>query len=498
MTRSPAHTVGSVLLGVALGLGGVGLAPPVARAVASCGDDNGGYIAPADIDGDCLSDVVVGVPTRSSSRGAVEVRFSNGATSVLTSATFGMPSAAGDRFGAAVGVWDLDGNGYADIVVGAPGSATGDGAIYIVLLGQDGPIAFRRVTPPADQDDGHFGSQVGYVRTSTGVQGLIVSAPGYDTPDGSGIGIVDAGAVYTVQLSSSGQVGQIHTYDQETLYTAKDAEVGDGFGTALSVGGSRVLVGTPKEDVGSIKDAGEVSLLSAYSVNGQVRLTPSRRFNQNTSGVPGSAEAYDRFGAAVALGGVSAVGVPGEDIGTASNTGMVQRFTIDEAGLHFMAGLDQNSTGVPGSNEDGDGWGSALATGYCGPTEPDFWPLIVGAPGENVGSIADAGSITVLSAEHVKGYVLTQGSGLPGKAEAGDKVGGSVSKLPGYDQYMFDAVCDGVVVGAPGEDVGTVSNAGTISVTREVLPKAATPWQSYGSLGGTTAGLAFGGVATAH
>ncbi|MFE3138400.1 FG-GAP repeat protein [Streptomyces scopuliridis] len=67
----------------------------------------------------------------------------------------------------------------------------------------------------------------------------------------------------------------------------------------------------------------------------------------------------------------------------------------------------QDSPGVAGVAEYGDGWGMDLS---LGDTDGDgYADLAIGAPGEDIGSVADAGSPNV-----------------PGAAEKGDRFGGQV------------------------------------------------------------------------
>ena len=61
-----------------------------------------------------------------------------------------------------------------------------------------------------------------------------------------------------------------------------------------------LAVGVPEEDVGALGNAGEVNVL--YSSSGGLSTTDSQWFDQNTSGLPGSAEAQDFVGGALAAG----------------------------------------------------------------------------------------------------------------------------------------------------------------------------------------------------
>jgi hypothetical protein len=60
-----------------------------------------------------------------------------------------------------------------------------------------------------------------------------------------------------------------------------------------------LAVGVPSEDVGGAADAGGVNVLHGSS--GGLSTTGSQWFDQNTSGVVGSAEAGDEFGHVLAI-----------------------------------------------------------------------------------------------------------------------------------------------------------------------------------------------------
>jgi hypothetical protein len=79
------------------------------------------------------------------------------------------------------------------------------------------------------------------------------------------------------------------------------------------------VVSASGEDVGSAKDAGSVTVLFG-SAAGLKTGSGVKSYTQNTTGVPGSAESWDRFGSAVALTDVTkdgkadlVIGVDGEN-----------------------------------------------------------------------------------------------------------------------------------------------------------------------------------------
>jgi hypothetical protein len=150
-----------------------------------------------------------------------------------------------------------------------------------------------------------------------------------------------------------------------------------------------------------------------------------------------------------------AVGVPGEDLGSATDAGAVSVLYGSAGGLASNGQvLTQDTAGVPGVSEDGDRFGTALVAGEF--NGDAFGDLAVGAPGEDL-SDPDAGAVTILfgAAGGLGGAgarLLTQGN-----PEPGDSFGFSL------DTGQFEGG-DALVVGAPGEDVGAAGGAGAVNV----------------------------------
>lgn len=93
----------------------------------------------------------------------------------------------------------------------------------------------------------------------------------------------------------------------------------------------------------------------------------------------------------------------------------------------------------------------------------------MGAPGEDVGSVTDAGAINVLydSADGLVGrdQLLVQGSpGVAGAAEAGDGFGSRLASPLGGNDFNGDGLGD-LAIGAGGEDLGAVRDAGAVNVS---------------------------------
>ena len=265
---------------------------------------------------------------------------------------------------------------------------------------------------------------------------------------------------------------------QGAAQLAGDAEAGDQFGAALAHGDfngdgrSDLAVGAPGEALGGANNVGNVTVINGAG-NG-LRPSSGSVWHQDRGGVPDANEAGDRFGAALAAGdfngdgfGDLAVGAPGEDVGTATDTGRATVIYGSPSGLRTSqsAVFDQNTAGANNANSDGDGYGTALAAGDF--NGDGFVDLAIGVPGQRVSGSATAGGFAVLFGS-VLGLTttgdqfLTQNSnGVPGAAQTGDEFG---AVLAAGD--MNGDGRDDLVLGTPSEGVSGNANAGSVTVLR--------------------------------
>jgi hypothetical protein len=193
--------------------------------------------------------------------------------------------------------------------------------------------------------------------------------------------------------------------------------------------------------------------------------------------VPGGSEDDDFFGFSLAVGDLDgdgnpdlAIGAYQEDIGTANGAGMVTVLRGSSGGLTATGAqaFHQNTTGVPGGVESDDRFGETTAFGdYNG---DGFDDLAVGSPGEDIGSLQGAGTVTVIYSNHTAltgagSKSISQGTaGVPGANETGDCFSCALASMPAPGGTTSD-----LAVGIPEENISGVSNAGSVAVLKGAL-----------------------------
>jgi len=361
--------------------------------------------------------------------------------------------------GGTVSLVDFDDAPMDDLAIGAPGEDIGAvadaGTVTAVYPGgQRPPRTFQQgaggVAGAAEAGD-RFGTALAIGLFNDDVfDDLAVGVPGEDVG-----GAVDAGAVSILYGSAAGLTGG-------PLLTESPPRAGARFGAALAASdfnfdrAGDLAVGAPDATVAGAARAGRVTVLLGSNVPGGPTGLGSggiRVFRQGAGGLPGQAEAGDRFGAALAPGDMVtggsfsddlAIGAPGEDVGGAVDAGAVNMIEGTEAGLR------PGALYLQGNPERGDRFGSALTlNGFLGAPGGD--DLAVGAPGETVGGVAGAGAVSVFDGTATtpgRERLLHAGLANSPPVEAGDAFGASL----GWYTVHPDGRLMTLVVGAPGRN----------------------------------------------
>lgn len=388
---------------------------------------------------------------------------------------------------------DFNGDGFADLAIGAPyedlaagGSANLDAGAVTIIYGTAAGLNAA-------------GSQV-WTQGTAGVGDVVEpdDAFGYalavgdfnaDGSDDLAIGVRDesfgnaaaAGAVQVIYGSAAGLTAagsQIWTQDSAGMLEV--AETGDHFGALLAIGDfdgdgcADLAIGVPNEDIAGVVDAGIVQIM--YGSQTGLAAAGNQVWHQSVAGIPELAETADQFGSAFAVGDFDAdgkddlaVGVPFEDINDMVDAGVVHVIRGSAEGLTAGASplFSAATTGI-GAPAAGDRYGWALAAGdFDGSGVQD---LAIGVPYKDVGPALNAGMVNAIFGAAATGLdanggrLLAQGSaGLVDTAEAGDTFGYTLAA----GQFDGSGPTD-LAIGVPNEDVGAegaaVSNAGAVQV----------------------------------
>ncbi|MET9679363.1 VCBS repeat-containing protein [Streptomyces coeruleorubidus] len=413
-----------------------------------------------DFNGDGYADLAVAAPTATvgGKKGAGYVAVVYGTQNgldttkrqVFSQSTAGVPGSpeTDDAFGSALATTDVDRDGYADLVVGVGSEDTADGGAESGLvevlwggakglsggavlatgkaydwLGRQGRLTVGDINGDGAEDlvtvENQFNLRVlkgPFTRDGSTAHGEQLLTDEFDsryldlaTGDVNGDGVTDVAGTQIDgdEFDARRVVYWLGTERGLTPYTT--VQGADGYRLK---GGENLDIGDVDRDgyddivVGRAVTGYDSDLDTPAAKGGRVTWIPggpqgpdgvkAKHLNQDSPGVPGSAEAGDGFGTDVRVADVDgdgfpdvATGLPGENLGTVADAGAVVVLPGTERGLTGTGAqvVTQNTPDVPGTPEKGDAFGRAVHLADA--NHDGLADLAAGAPGEN----GNAGSV---------------------------------------------------------------------------------------------------------
>ncbi|MGV9450696.1 FG-GAP-like repeat-containing protein [Streptomyces sp. NPDC003635] len=377
------------------------------------GDSFGAATAWGDVNGDGHADLAIGSPgeddtSGNADRGQVTVLYGPALNTGYSFTTSGV-TAAGAKLGSAVTVGDFNGDGKADVFSAGTGKGgsydvrlTGGSTTYGALTTATGAIAYLDATTGDFNRDGYADVALNYrdsggigrvVRFAGSANGLTkagvlsvkggrsiasgdFNGNGYDDivigqPVASESGAISGGQITMLFGTSTGfTTTGMKVVHQDTAGVPGGNESGDAFGISVSAGDvdadgyADVLTGARGEDLTrsgvNHANAGTVVLVKGGSTG--LTGTGASAVSQDTTNVPGTAEAGDLFGTSVSLTDLSGygradltIGADGED----GTDGILLHIPSNSTGLGYGDSLIYSKTTL-GTPTDG-GLGQVLA-----------------------------------------------------------------------------------------------------------------------------------------
>lgn len=426
---------------------------------AEIGDFFGSHLAVGDFDADGYGDLAVGAYAEDVGAvidaGAVNVLYGSEAgltaagTQLWTQDTPRIPNFAeeGDEFSAGLGAGDFNGDGFADLAIGARGERFGAamiaGAVHVLLGSPEGLMAGRNQLWSQDsdgiEDAAEPSDRFGAFLAAGDIDGdsyedLAIGVVGEDLGTFPDPGFVpDTGAVNVLYGSATGLSAlddQFWHQDSPGILGVAEGEDllgGVALGDFNADGFADLAVDAFNEGIASADAAGSVNVI--FGSPAGLTSEGNEFWSENSPNVADVPEAGDRFGVPTPgdFDGDGyddlAVGVQGENGGRGALHVLSGSTSGLEAGGAYWT---QDSSGVLDVAEEGDFFATNLAAGDLGLGPED--DLAVGVR-EDLGTKQDAGAANVLYGSSIgissdgNQFWTQDSAGVEGVAEEGDFFG---------------------------------------------------------------------------
>lgn len=452
-----------------------------------------------DFNGDGLMDWAVGASQDDdggSNKGAVYILFSNEgprqrhlAGSVLDAhriahneGGFGTLS-SNDQFGqSAIGIGDINGDGIADMAIGAPGDDDGGedrGAAYVLFLNANHTVsATQKISLSSGNFTGSLGENTNFGYTITplgdldkdGVPDIALGCNGDD--DGN----TNAGAVWILFLNSDGTVKSHQKISNTSGGFAASLDADDRFGRSVACLGDvnrdgiiDLAVGARDDDDGGT-DAGAAYILF-LNTDGTVKS--HQKISNSDGNLNYSIGRNYHFGESMcSLGDLNGDGTPDLALGglTNANSGMFAMLMLNEDGTVQSEMVHINTPGTPEIASQ-DYWGKGLAC--IGDLNGDGYPdVVTGALGDDDGE-SGAGAFYVLflnpdgSIQAYEKLSRTRG-GLHTLQRINDNFAASAGFIGDLDGDGFPEMA----IGAPSDDQALANGGAVYILTLNTVGRA--------------------------
>jgi hypothetical protein len=417
-------------------------------------------------------------------------------SSLLTLAAVLGPVSPASPAGTVRATSDFNGDGAADLAIGAPGEPEDEvlaaGAVHVLYGTADSGLqstGSQRLTQTGSvlgdpEANDNFGASIAAGDfDGDGFDDLAVGVPNEDAVDDFGTNHPDAGKINVLYGTVDGLgATDNQLWSQAGPGTQGDPEDGDHFGGSLAAGDFNadgfddLAIGVPDESVEGIPEAGSVNVMYGSSTGIQIGDPDDQIWSQNTGGVEDDAEDSDHVGEALIAGDFNqdsfadlAIGVPDENVESIGNSGVAHVLYGTATGLQVSAPEDQlwhqDIDSVKNAAEKGDAFAQSLAAAdFDG---DGFDDLALGVAKEDVNQVSNPGAIAVLyggagglqASSRDDQFWHQDSTSVGDTAEAGDRLGAALAA----GDFNGDGF-DDLAAGAPGELINGFDDAGAVTV----------------------------------